>query len=326
MDETAEPWDKSVPPDLIPAIEHLRKLFDDAHWRCGQTTQAFCYWLLHDQVTDDPATEFTDAILYIKKMVGLSAARRFDDLIKGGTPSAIFKAFYDLYLDAMSVQALLVFKELVEIGLANRDSLSTSYLKWAEAQTKHLIGSHTHAIKIWVRDVCDKQVYDPKDAPDEFAFWRKWQAPRLIVMTPSRHLPYETARVWERYDVADSLRLLEAFAETYIIKLEMSLRRVAGQAALNLAKQPKPTQLTERKDAGEDKGIPKKGKLYTPNNARRESRKLTTQARYAKWQKQYRKLKKSRPEMSDTWHSRQIARMDIAEGSSAETIRKHMKK
>lgn len=65
---------------------------------------------------------------------------------------------------------------------------------------------------------------------------------------------------------------------------------------------------------------------YTPSNAKREARKLNTQARYKSWQKAYRDLKKRRRDMSDTWCSMQIAKMDIAHGRDSETIRKHMKK
>jgi len=65
---------------------------------------------------------------------------------------------------------------------------------------------------------------------------------------------------------------------------------------------------------------------YTPTNARRESRKLDTQAMYKSWQKEFRRLKNSRPEMSDVWHARHIAGQDMAKGSSVDTIRKHMKK
>ena len=64
---------------------------------------------------------------------------------------------------------------------------------------------------------------------------------------------------------------------------------------------------------------------YTPSNARREARKLDTQALYEKWRKEYRALKQRRPGMSGVWYSQQIAKMDIAAGKSAETIRKHMK-
>lgn len=63
---------------------------------------------------------------------------------------------------------------------------------------------------------------------------------------------------------------------------------------------------------------------YTPSNAKREARKLDTQAMYAEWQKAYRALKKKRPNMSETWYSQQIARMDIAKGRDAGTIKKKM--
>lgn len=65
---------------------------------------------------------------------------------------------------------------------------------------------------------------------------------------------------------------------------------------------------------------------YTPSIDRREERKLQTQAMYVAWQKEYRKLKRKSPHMSDVWHSRQIAKMAIAHGKTSETIRKHIKK
>jgi hypothetical protein len=65
---------------------------------------------------------------------------------------------------------------------------------------------------------------------------------------------------------------------------------------------------------------------YTPSNARREARKLATQARHERWRKEYRTQKKRRPEMSDKWHSQQIAKLKVADGCSAETIRKNMKR
>lgn len=65
---------------------------------------------------------------------------------------------------------------------------------------------------------------------------------------------------------------------------------------------------------------------YNPSIARRESRKLDTQEMYKSWQKEYKKLKRKRPTMSDVWYSQQIAKMDIAQGRNAETIRKEIKK
>lgn len=65
---------------------------------------------------------------------------------------------------------------------------------------------------------------------------------------------------------------------------------------------------------------------YTPSNARREVRKMDTQAMYESWRKEYRVLRREKPDMSDVWYSKQIARLIIAEGRDAETIRKKMKK
>ena len=49
-----------------------------------------------------------------------------------------------------------------------------------------------------------------------------------------------------------------------------------------------------------------------------------TQARYARWQTAYRALKQRRPQMSDVWYARQIAKQEIAAVCHASTIRKHM--
>lgn len=65
---------------------------------------------------------------------------------------------------------------------------------------------------------------------------------------------------------------------------------------------------------------------FTPNTARREMRKLETQAIYAAWQKEYRELKRHRPKMSDMWRAQQIAKMSIGNRRSVDTIRKNMKK
>ncbi|MFQ5443581.1 MAG: hypothetical protein ACE5EK_03080 [Nitrospinales bacterium] len=65
---------------------------------------------------------------------------------------------------------------------------------------------------------------------------------------------------------------------------------------------------------------------YQPSIARREARKLKTQEMYKSWRKAYQELKKNRRNMSDTWYSQQIAKMDVAKGRDSETIRRNMKK
>ena len=64
---------------------------------------------------------------------------------------------------------------------------------------------------------------------------------------------------------------------------------------------------------------------YTPSNARREARKLETNARYEDWKKECRKLKKASPGMSDNWYAITISKMPIGNKRSPDTIRKNMK-
>lgn len=65
---------------------------------------------------------------------------------------------------------------------------------------------------------------------------------------------------------------------------------------------------------------------YTPSTARQEIRKEETRQMHATWRKTYLRLKKQKPNMSDSWYALRIAAMeDIAKGRSPETIRKNMK-
>ena len=66
------------------------------------------------------------------------------------------------------------------------------------------------------------------------------------------------------------------------------------------------------------------GKPYTPNTDQRESRKLTTQAMYQEWQDAYDSLRHEHPGKSKKWYSLKLARMPVARGRDAETIRKHL--
>lgn len=57
----------------------------------------------------------------------------------------------------------------------------------------------------------------------------------------------------------------------------------------------------------------------------RGARKPQTLKKHAAWQKAYRKSTKDHPGKSDVWHSLRIAKMDVGQGASPDTIRKNMK-
>jgi hypothetical protein len=314
-----EEWDKGLPPTLIPPLKHLRDAFEEAHWNYGRVSEELCYHRLHPAEPGD-ITEYLQPLEQLKRWVGLAASQRFMALLNAGTAPATFKAFFDFYLDGVTHSALAIFIQLAAIGKANEDLLGGPHLEWAEAQAKNMIRSEMHLIEIWVRNVCDKQPYDPNEDSEEQIFWRKWQAPRLIVMKPSLYRPYEPSAIWERFDAVQSRELLEGLAENYVLHVETRIEKVAGQAAVELAKRPKiaaaapePSPKTEEKVRGAG---------LTPREARRKS----TQAKYARWHKEYLELKKVHPDKSDVWFSQKIAKMGIAKESCPETIRRHMKR
>ena len=321
LDANEKSWKSGVPDDLIPAVEHLRESSDEVHFECGRTTLLFCYAVLHHNETpDDPDGEFSRHLL--QKIKGVAAAREYRELLRIGTPPAVFKAYYDMYVNAVSTQALEDFEQLIEIGRANQPLLDAPFVEWAETQTNHLIRSQVHRIRFWIKQVCSGPVYDSK----------KWQAPSLIIMRPSGDRPYEADKTWELNDPEISAHWLKLFQDDYVLRLERKIHTAAGETALALAKQPMPPQRgpadpvglsPNREDSAKGRSAP--AKHATSNAVRREAGKRETEAKYRRWQAAYRKLKKTHKGRSGVWYSQQIARLAIADGRNPETIRKHMK-
>jgi hypothetical protein len=236
-----EPWDKDLPPDLVVAIKPLRKSFDHSHFAMGWPTRHLCYAQLHKELGNGHEDqEHLDTFQKLKLHVPPDAMVRFRGLVQRDTLPSIFKAYFDFYVDGMANQARLIFGHLLEVGLANEGRLSTGGVQWAEAQSQHLIRSHRHNVQLWILDVCDKNFLSFKidSARSKSDRWESWQAPSFLVMKPAKHGFYEPEKVWERRDPETSARWLEAFADDYVIRLEMIIEKLAGNALLERAKRP----------------------------------------------------------------------------------------
>jgi hypothetical protein len=230
-----------VPIELMEAVEHLRKSFDTIHFQFGWTTEQLCYWRLHGEnakLGTRNLQEHVEALPHLKQSVGTAGGQRFDRMLSRGTPPAIFKAFYDLYMDGLKVQIRLVFSGLLQIGLANGKSISLAPIEWAKRVSEKLIDDHHHKIPRWIKSVCDEQTYDPNEDMEERIFWRKWQAPNLLVMEPSRYRVYEPESAWERNDPETSLGWLDAFRDDYSLVLKIEVENLAGAAAFQQAMAP----------------------------------------------------------------------------------------
>jgi hypothetical protein len=241
MPNQIESWVKAAPADLLPAMNHLRDSFDSAHFNFGWTTTQLCYWRLHDGTprfgTKD-IQPYANTLQALKARVGLEATQRFTKLLSKETHPAIFKAFYDLYMDGLKFQLKLIFNGLLQIGLANRSRILQDPVEWARSLSEDLVNCHRHNIPIWIKNVCDEQQYDPNEEVEEQIYWHKWRAPSFLVMEPSKYRVFDPRQVWERNDKETSAKWLDAFSDDYVLILGIELKNAAGMAALKQAMTP----------------------------------------------------------------------------------------
>jgi hypothetical protein len=148
----------------------------------------------------------------------------------------------ELYIAGMAVQAIRVFRELIEIGRAHSEKLGNPYIKWAQDLTLELVQSHENQVKFWIRAVCDPPDFSTDlnwGDPYEVIMGKTWCAPMLLVMRPSRYMDFDAARQWERADRETSKRWMSSFAEMFTIHIKIHIDRLADEKTVELAKQPK---------------------------------------------------------------------------------------
>lgn len=323
---------KGLPEELAPAIKALKKSLHHVHSKCGRITEVFCYNQLHPGEKLAEVEEHKPAFRQLMAIVEPTIGPSYNQKIKTGTLPAVFSAMLDLYMAGVTVQAIQMFRDLVEIGRAHEGQLAKPPVQWAHDLTLESVRFYENSVKMWVRAVCDPPDFDTDlnfDDPDEIILGKTWCAPMLLVMRPSRSMPFDATRQWERADRETSKRWLNSFAEMFTIQVELAIDPLAEAEVVKLAKQPKPVQHDATGNDSQPTSQPTAttaSTRATPTNARREANKLDTQAKYKSWQKEYRALKQSHPNQPDVWHSRKIAKMAIAKGRCAETIRKHMKR
>ncbi len=235
----------ALPAGLVPAVEALSQTLDDAHFKCGKITEVFCYALLHPGENPTDTEQYKLALDQLKVIAGPAATEAYHRSIRMGTAPAFFHAMEQLYIAGMIPQAVRVFHDLLAIGKANAEQLSKPYIQWAHDLTMKLIETYEIQVKLWIRAVCDPPDYSSDmdwSEPDEVIMGRTWCAPMLLVMKPSRYMPFDAARQWERVDRETSKKWLKSFAEMFTIGIKIHIDRLAGEKTLELAKQPKPAQ------------------------------------------------------------------------------------
>jgi hypothetical protein len=263
----------------------------------------------------------------LKVMAGPAATEACHHRIRMGTAPAFFHSMNELYIAGVTAQAIQVFHDLLAIGKANADQVKKPYIQWAHDLTLELVATYENRVKLWIRAVCDPPDYCSDvnwDDPDELIMGKTWCAPLLIIMVPSRFMPFDATRQWERADRESSKQWLNSFAQMFTIHIKIHIDRLAGEKTVELAKQSKPAPESKAEVAHENASA--QTKPGQDNSAmvkvKQEYRKGKTEERNRKIRSEFRKLEKRRPRMSSVWYSQQLANSEIAHGLDAETIRK----
>ena len=150
---------------------------------------------------------------------------------------------FELYKAGLAVQAVRVFRDLLEIGITHEGSLAKPPIQWAHDLTLELAKIYENRAKFWIRAVCDPPDFDTDlnwDDPDEAIMGKAWCAPLLIVMRPSRYMPFDETRQWKRADRETTKGWLNSFAEFFTILIKLHIDRLADEKTVELAKKPKP--------------------------------------------------------------------------------------
>jgi hypothetical protein len=327
MNRLPEEINNTIPDELVPAVEALDKSLDDAHFRCGKVTEVFCYGLLHPGENLEDAEELKLALSQLKAFVGPVATETFHQYLKMNTAPAFFHAMHQLYIAGVTAQAIRVFQDLLEIGRTHESRLGRPHIQWAHDLTLEMAKAYEYRAKLWIRSVCDPPAHDidfHSDDVDDIVLGRTWCAPMLVVMRPSRYMPFDPEHVWDRTDRETTKSWMKSFCEMFTIHMKLHIGRLAGQKAVEFAKQPWPA--TEQKEesvkakntaqSDSASGLPTKVKVKL------EYRRQKTAERNKEIRSEFRKLEKRKPGMSMVWYSRQLSGLEIAGKLDAETIRK----
>jgi hypothetical protein len=146
---------KGLPEELAPAIKALKKSLHHAHSKCGRITEVFCYNQLHPGEKLAEVEEHKPAFRQLMAIVEPTIGPSYNQKIKTGTLPAVFSAMLDLYMAGVTVQAIQMFRDLVEIGREHEGQLAKPPVQWAHDLTLESVRFYENRVKMWVRAVCD---------------------------------------------------------------------------------------------------------------------------------------------------------------------------
>lgn len=235
-------WEDVTPEALRPAIKHLQDVFEESDWKCSWITQHLCFADLHPGiVTDEELTPYRSAFVDFQKILGPALSKQFDLIVSTGTPSATFHGYAEMYRYGLNTVVRDMLLEVLQIGISNAGRLGDDPVEWAKHHVENRIRNGQHRFNTWIKNVCDVQP-TPTQIPlsdedvEEMIWWRKWRAPRFIIMRPSGNMPYNEPTAWTREDEQRTSKVLNGLSKRFTDFLEIELGQLVGHAHVQKAK------------------------------------------------------------------------------------------
>ena len=182
-------WEKITPPSLQPAVDAIRKSFQDTMWKCTRSTEKLCYAALHPAPNEaSPTSKDLDAYMkFLTTVIGKQLVQALLQAPNQAHEAAVFKSYLDALETASNFVIQAHFQELLEIAVAQAGILNMDPVEWTKSHLRMLITDEKLHVRTWIKRVCDQRdEQDQWNVPEtvegfyEHCLWKSWRAPRAL--------------------------------------------------------------------------------------------------------------------------------------------------
>ena len=142
-------WGDITPPELKPAVEHIRKEFDRDEWQLAMQVECGCYLALHPELASQPKFKGLDNLIPAQKRAA------WQTLYKHIKESERFKFWTDQFSKVLSEMIEKPFNAFLKIALAQERLLDLPPIEWAKSLTSSLLYALKWTVPHLIKKMCD---------------------------------------------------------------------------------------------------------------------------------------------------------------------------
>jgi hypothetical protein len=228
------PWEDITPPQLQPAVRHLRRQFGSRNFQLSLMVECGCYLGLHPHLAlESKFKGGLDNLVPAKNRVQWQ--RRYT----GIRESVIFKFWSEQFSESLAELIVEPFNAFLQIGMTQESVLKLAPIEWAKTLTDDLIYGLEFTLPHLIKDMCDQKENRPASITTEnflaHCAWVYWRAPKFVRMEPSGHTLFDPATAWEREDAETTQQLLQSLTRRMLDSARLKLTQLVGETHVSMA-------------------------------------------------------------------------------------------